>query len=277
MSSNLGNVFFPLFWGYKRKWNRSSVTPAVSANQNWPQLSAGYKFQAHDPQFAQFRLNLGEARQWSCWEVWLPKNKTNLLWQTWFRLKLHWQKQYNPSVIVPGLVCRHEAWDISFQLGFLFIVWQRFFCDWWNPCVSLQVSRCHNTVKWLWGLVAGFIHSFIYLLTWLYTNSSTLSFKRGTMLHREYFGCLLQLHCCDWPELPPPREHPPLFCSLMSLTSVVSTSASTTAFGTSELKILNTDSSGSSPLSCTRWVALMLHRPRFSRFSSVVYLILAWY
>lgn len=200
VTSYVRNVFFPLFWCYKRKWNHSSVTPAVSAKQNWPQLSAGYKFRSQEKSAGPtvctvsveivVSVEIGWDEAVKDVERFGSQKKTTFGW-TWFRLKLHWQKQYSPSVIVSGLVCRHEAWDISFQLRFLFIVWQRFFCDWWNPCVSAMCHCKSAGVKYSRMIVRSrsWIDSFIYFFICLYTNSSTLLFNRGIMLLLDYFGC----------------------------------------------------------------------------------------
>lgn len=138
-----------------------------------------------------------------------------------------------------------QAWGISFQLKFLFIVWQRFFCDWWNPSVSTMCHYKSASVKHRqiivrlrsWTFFFKYQLLKIVIKFWYYATLRVSSLLTTVW----WWLCLLTgVGSSTWT----PSS---LFCSLMNLTSVVSTSASTTAFGTSELKILNTDSSGSSP------------------------------
>lgn len=230
---------FPLFLCYKRKWNQSSVTPSSK-----PQLSAGYKFQCREiiarPTVCTV---LGEIGWTEAVKLLKNFNKKNISTfdEPGSRSRLHWQKQCSPSVMVSGLVYRRESWDISFQLKFLFIVWRSFRCDWWSPCVS-TVCHCKSAgVKYRHRTV------FVFLIFFTPTLQHCYSVK-AQLRHIETIRYSLDGDCVPWPQLAPPRERPPLsFCSLTNLTSVVLTSASTTVFGTSELKILNTDSSGSSP------------------------------
>lgn len=156
VTSYIRNFFFPLFWGYKRKWNHSSVTPAVSAKQNWPQLSAGYKFQSQEksagPTVCTVSVEIGVSVEIE-WdeaakdvERFGSQKKPKTFGRTWFRLKLRWQKQYSPSVIVSGLVL--QAWGLRHQLPIkipVYCVAEVFLWLMEPMCVrnvSLQVSRC---------------------------------------------------------------------------------------------------------------------------------------
>lgn len=193
--------FFPFFEvikgsGIIRPWHQQSLQSKTG--HSWVQATnSNPRRKAQQPQFAQFRLKLvfrlklGGMRQRKTLKDLAPKKNKKLLdkpgsgWSCADRnnTALLWSSQV--------LSCRHEAWDISFQLRFLFIVWQRFFCDWWNPCVSAMCHCKSAGVKYSQMIVRSrsWIYSFIYFFICLYTNSSTLLFNRGTMLHLDYFGC----------------------------------------------------------------------------------------
>lgn len=111
--------------------------------------------------------------------------------------------------------------------------------------VSLLVCQCHKqTVENL----KAFFFQILELLEKMLQSFCIQVFKHRYLFLVRVFPdtthsiCLITIH----------EPSPLSLLSLMNLTSVVLTSVSTTVSGTSELKILSTDSSGLSRLNCTR-------------------------
>lgn len=148
--------FFPFFEviegsGIIRLWHQQSLQSKTG--HSWVQATnSNPRRKAQDPQFAQFRLKLvfrlklGGMRQRKMLKDLAPPKKKRTFGRTWFRLKLRWQKQYSPSVIVSGLVL--QAWGMRHQLPIkipVYCVAEVFLWLMEPMCVrnvSLQVSWC---------------------------------------------------------------------------------------------------------------------------------------
>lgn len=234
---------FSLFWGLKkgRRFNQL-CHQAVFAKQCYPR--AGHKFQSQKKNAVPKCRVSGEmggvksigTTEWNSLKIW-PKNERKVLMSR-VRAKNHADRNNTALLRLFQVVSAGIRHQLPIKIPCYCVA--EAFCDRWNPCVS---TVCHydsasvNTDRWLWGLIAG-------LFLWFL--SIVIQLKRSVTLRFSILGSSLMTVFPDWSQLLHMNTLLSL-CSLTNLMSAVLTSVSTTAFGTSELKILNTDSSGSSP------------------------------